>query len=192
MPESTDHADPATDAQPGAATEPERYDVAVIGAGPAGTAAALRAAELGASVVVLEAGRVGGTCVNTGCVPTPWVLGGIYRAGQLVTYNGFLYVANVDNASGVPGESPDFTLLSTLQPIGPTGPAGPTGPTGPAGQPGIPGQPGTPGAAGPTGPTDARKDGQHRREKRGKKGKFGALLMQNIPYNRLTSLCAFF
>lgn len=46
------------------------YDVAVIGAGPAGTAAALRAAELGASVVVLEAGRVGGTCVNTGCVPT--------------------------------------------------------------------------------------------------------------------------
>ena len=129
---------------------------------------------------------------NTGCVPTPWVLGGIYRAGQLVTYNGFLYVANVDNASGVPGESPDFTLLSTLQPIGPTGPAGPTGPTGPAGQPGIPGQPGTPGAAGPTGPTDARKDGQHRREKRGKKGEFGALLMQNIPYNRLTSLCAFF
>lgn len=46
------------------------YDVAVIGAGPAGTAAALRAAELGARVVVLEAGRVGGTCVNTGCVPT--------------------------------------------------------------------------------------------------------------------------
>ncbi|MCS5733719.1 dihydrolipoyl dehydrogenase family protein [Herbiconiux daphne] len=49
---------------------PTHYDVAVIGAGPAGTAAALRAAELGAKVVVLEAGRVGGTCVNTGCVPT--------------------------------------------------------------------------------------------------------------------------
>lgn len=48
----------------------EHYDVAVIGAGPAGTAAALRASELGASVVVLEAGRTGGTCVNTGCVPT--------------------------------------------------------------------------------------------------------------------------
>ncbi len=46
------------------------YDIAVIGAGPAGTAAAVRAAELGARVVVLEAGRVGGTCVNTGCVPT--------------------------------------------------------------------------------------------------------------------------
>lgn len=49
---------------------PEHYDVAVIGAGPAGTAAALRAAGLGARVVALEAGRVGGTCVNTGCVPT--------------------------------------------------------------------------------------------------------------------------
>ncbi|RII87352.1 FAD-binding protein, partial [Clavibacter michiganensis subsp. insidiosus] len=48
MPESTDHADPAD--------APAHYDVAVIGAGPAGTAAALRAAELGASVVVLEAG----------------------------------------------------------------------------------------------------------------------------------------
>ena len=48
----------------------DSFDIAVIGAGPAGTAAALRAAELGARVVVLEAGRVGGTCVNTGCVPT--------------------------------------------------------------------------------------------------------------------------
>ncbi|MDR6904335.1 glutathione reductase (NADPH) [Agromyces sp. 3263] len=46
------------------------YDVAIIGAGPAGTAAALRAAELGAGVVVLEADRTGGTCVNSGCVPT--------------------------------------------------------------------------------------------------------------------------
>lgn len=48
----------------------DRYDLAVIGAGPGGTAAALRAAELGARVVVLEADRTGGTCVNTGCVPT--------------------------------------------------------------------------------------------------------------------------
>ncbi len=54
MPESTDHADPA-DASPDApdaSDAPAHCDVAVIGAGPAGTAAALRAAELGASVVV--------------------------------------------------------------------------------------------------------------------------------------------
>jgi len=48
----------------------DNYDIVVIGAGPAGTAAALRAAELGARVAVLEADRTGGTCVNTGCVPT--------------------------------------------------------------------------------------------------------------------------
>lgn len=51
-------------------SEPDSFDVVVIGAGPAGTAAALRAAELGATVAVLEADRTGGTCVNTGCVPT--------------------------------------------------------------------------------------------------------------------------
>lgn len=48
----------------------QHYDLVVIGAGPAGTAAALRAAELGARVAVVEASRTGGTCVNTGCVPT--------------------------------------------------------------------------------------------------------------------------
>ncbi|HEV7951421.1 MAG TPA: NAD(P)/FAD-dependent oxidoreductase [Glaciihabitans sp.] len=51
-------------------TPADHYDVVVIGAGPGGTAAALRAAELGARVAVAEAGRTGGTCVNTGCVPT--------------------------------------------------------------------------------------------------------------------------
>ena len=43
-------------------TELMHYDVVVIGAGPAGTSAALRAAELGASVAVVEASRTGGTC----------------------------------------------------------------------------------------------------------------------------------
>jgi pyruvate/2-oxoglutarate dehydrogenase complex dihydrolipoamide dehydrogenase (E3) component len=46
------------------------YDVLVVGAGPAGTAAAVRAAELGARVAVAEGRRTGGTCVNSGCVPT--------------------------------------------------------------------------------------------------------------------------
>ncbi|WP_225752818.1 NAD(P)/FAD-dependent oxidoreductase [Actinotalea sp. Marseille-Q4924] len=48
----------------------DSFDVLVVGAGPAGTAAAVRAAELGARVGVVEAGPTGGTCVNTGCVPT--------------------------------------------------------------------------------------------------------------------------
>ncbi|MFN8530243.1 MAG: NAD(P)/FAD-dependent oxidoreductase [Anaerolineae bacterium] len=45
-------------------------DLLVIGGGPAGVTAALRARELGASVVLVERGALGGTCTNDGCVPT--------------------------------------------------------------------------------------------------------------------------
>ena len=44
--------------------------IAIIGSGGAAFAAALRAAEEGASVTMIEAGTVGGTCVNIGCVPS--------------------------------------------------------------------------------------------------------------------------
>ena len=46
------------------------FDVLVIGAGPAGATAALRASALGARVVLVDKRRTGGTCTNTGCVPT--------------------------------------------------------------------------------------------------------------------------
>ncbi len=44
--------------------------VAVLGAGPGGYVAAIRAAQLGAQVAVIESGEVGGTCLNWGCIPT--------------------------------------------------------------------------------------------------------------------------
>ena len=47
----------------------EQFDLAVIGGGSGGLAAAQRAAEYGARVVLLESGALGGTCVNVGCVP---------------------------------------------------------------------------------------------------------------------------
>jgi pyruvate/2-oxoglutarate dehydrogenase complex dihydrolipoamide dehydrogenase (E3) component len=50
--------------------ESPMHNLIVIGGGPAGTTAALRARELGASVALVEAGRLGGICTNDGCVPT--------------------------------------------------------------------------------------------------------------------------
>jgi dihydrolipoyl dehydrogenase len=56
------------------------YDVIVIGGGPGGYAAAIRASQLKAKVALVEAGKVGGTCVNRGCIPTKvWL-----RAAQLL------------------------------------------------------------------------------------------------------------
>jgi dihydrolipoamide dehydrogenase len=46
------------------------FDLAIIGAGPGGYVAALRASKLGAKVALIEKDEVGGTCLNWGCIPT--------------------------------------------------------------------------------------------------------------------------
>ena len=48
----------------------EAHEIVVVGGGPAGVTAALRARELGSSVALVERGNMGGTCTNDGCVPT--------------------------------------------------------------------------------------------------------------------------
>jgi dihydrolipoamide dehydrogenase len=50
------------------------YDVAVIGGGPGGYVAAIRAAQLGKKVVLFERERVGGLCLNWGCIPSKALL----------------------------------------------------------------------------------------------------------------------
>lgn len=50
--------------------------IVVLGGGPAGDVAALRAAQLGADVVLIERDLLGGTCVNRGCIPTKALLAG--------------------------------------------------------------------------------------------------------------------
>jgi len=51
-----------------------QYDVAVIGAGPGGYVAAIRAAQLGARVAIVEKQYLGGTCLNVGCIPSKAML----------------------------------------------------------------------------------------------------------------------
>ncbi len=50
------------------------YDLIVIGGGPAGYVAAIRAAQLGKKVACVESDRAGGTCLNWGCIPTKALL----------------------------------------------------------------------------------------------------------------------
>lgn len=60
-----------------------------------------------------------------------------YSAGDFVYYNGNLYRADVNNPSGIPGTSADYTLITAVGPTGATGPTGPTGPTGATGATGM-------------------------------------------------------
>jgi len=54
--------------------EEGKFDVVVIGAGPGGYPSAIRAAQRGATVAVVEKEKVGGTCLNWGCIPTKTLL----------------------------------------------------------------------------------------------------------------------
>ncbi len=51
-----------------------KYDLIVIGGGPAGYVGAIRAAQLGKKVACVESDRAGGTCLNWGCIPTKALL----------------------------------------------------------------------------------------------------------------------
>jgi mercuric reductase len=63
----------------------EDVDLAVVGGGSAAFAAAIRAADLGARATIIEAGALGGTCVNVGCVPSKTLIRAadvFHRAGH--------------------------------------------------------------------------------------------------------------
>jgi len=51
-------------------SEPDNYDVIIIGAGPGGYVAGIRASQLGLRACVIEKDKPGGVCVNVGCIPT--------------------------------------------------------------------------------------------------------------------------
>ena len=60
----------------------DRFDIIVVGSGPGGYVAAVRAAQLGKSVAVIERSEIGGICLNWGCIPTKALL----KSAQAYTY----------------------------------------------------------------------------------------------------------
>ena len=52
----------------------QEFDVVVIGAGPGGYVPAIRAAQLGKKVAIVERKKIGGTCLNVGCIPSKALL----------------------------------------------------------------------------------------------------------------------
>ena len=88
--ESVAAAQPAasTSNEPKAPKGDDEFDVVVIGGGPAGYVAAIKAAQLGGKVAIVEKVHFGGTCLNKGCIPTKTflknaeIIEGIEMAGK--------------------------------------------------------------------------------------------------------------
>ncbi len=73
------------------------YDIAVLGGGPGGYVAAIRGAQLGKKVALIEARELGGTCLNRGCIPTKALLHGAEVYEQTVGAGAF--GINAENVS---------------------------------------------------------------------------------------------
>lgn len=59
------------------------FDIAIIGSGPGGYTAAIKAAQLGAKTLIIEKGHTGGTCLNRGCIPTKTLLNSADKINDL-------------------------------------------------------------------------------------------------------------
>lgn len=84
----------------------ETFDIAIVGGGPGGYVAAIRGAQLGARVALVERERVGGVCLNHGCIPTKALL---YSAEVLrLAREGEKY-----GVIGAGGAQPDFARMQS-------------------------------------------------------------------------------
>jgi len=82
----------------------DTFDIAIVGGGPGGYVAAIRAAQLGARVALVERERVGGVCLNHGCIPTK----------ALISSAELLHMAREGARLGVLGTAgarPDFARM---------------------------------------------------------------------------------
>jgi len=92
------------------------YDLAIIGAGSAGFSAAITAAELGARVALVGHGTIGGTCVNTGCIPSKNLIRAmepLHHAAAATRFGGIRAEARVEYWRAV--ERSKDALVSSLR-----------------------------------------------------------------------------
>ena len=83
---------------------PDTYDLIVLGSGPGGYVAAIRAAQLGMKVAIVERERLGGICLNWGCIPTKALL----RTSEI-----YHYMTHA-SAYGLTAEKPGFDLAKIV------------------------------------------------------------------------------
>ena len=82
----------------------DQYDIIVLGSGPGGYVAAIRAAQLGLKVAIVERELLGGICLNWGCIPTKALL----RSAEI-----YHYMQHAD-AYGLSSEKPSFDLAKVV------------------------------------------------------------------------------
>jgi dihydrolipoamide dehydrogenase len=63
------------------------YDLVIIGAGVGGHGAAIHAVSCGLKTAIIEAGDMGGTCVNRGCIPSKALLAASGRGARIAEYS---------------------------------------------------------------------------------------------------------
>src|SRR5438105_5196712 len=83
---------------------PDTYDLIVLGSGPGGYVAAIRAAQLGLKTAIVERELLGGICLNWGCIPTKALL----RSAEI-----FHYLQHAE-AYGLSNEKPSFDIAKVV------------------------------------------------------------------------------
>ena len=86
-------------------SDKKTYDVVVIGGGPGGYVAAIRASQLGLKTAIVERENLGGVCLNWGCIPTKALL----RAAEIY------HLAETADRFGITMEKLSFDLASVVK-----------------------------------------------------------------------------
>ena len=83
----------------------EKCKVAIVGAGPGGYVAAIRASQLGLDPILIEKSRIGGVCLNWGCIPTKALL----KSAEVFRMCGRL------GEFGIEGGTPTFDMQAAVR-----------------------------------------------------------------------------